>query len=115
MLAEFLQRAGFVQPGQSPRELPRWNYWVPFRRSLRVNPSVVSFRDDVKRLKHFQQPVLLVKGAGSTKWLHHIIDGLSETIPHSRVIEFPGGHAPHIVSMDKFIPALEKFQTESVK
>jgi pimeloyl-ACP methyl ester carboxylesterase len=115
MLAEFLHRAGFVQQGQSPRELPKWNYWVPFRRSLRINPSVVSFRDDVKRLKNFQPPVLLVKGTGSTKWLHHVIDGLAETIPHSRVIEFPGGHAPHIVSTDKFIPELEKFQSETGK
>ena len=115
MLAEFLLRVGLTTPGQDPRDLPRWNYWVPFRRSLRINPSVVSFRDDIKRLKNFQPPVLLVKGTGSTKWLHHIIDGLSETIPHSRVVEFPGGHAPHIVSTDKFISALEKFQSDSVK
>jgi pimeloyl-ACP methyl ester carboxylesterase len=115
MLAEFLLRAGLAAPGQDPRALPRWNYWVPFRRSLRINPSVVSFRDDIKRLKNFQPPVLLVKGTGSTKWLHHIIDGLSENIPHSRVVEFPGGHAPHIVSTDKFLSALEKFQSTSVK
>jgi pimeloyl-ACP methyl ester carboxylesterase len=111
MLAEFLLRAGFVLPGQSPRDLPKWNYWLPFRQSLRINPSVVSFRDDINRLKNFQPPVLLVKGTGSTGWLHHVIDVLSETLPHSRVIEFPGGHAPHIVSMDKFIPELEKFQS----
>ena len=73
------------------------------------------YRDDIKRLKDFQPPVLLVRGTGSTKWLHHIIDGLSETIPHARVVEFPGGHAPHIVSTDKFISALEKFQSDSVK
>jgi pimeloyl-ACP methyl ester carboxylesterase len=115
MLAEFLRRVGLATPGQDPRELPRWNYWVPFRRSLRINPSVVSFRDDIKRLKNFQPPVLLIKGTGSTKWLHQIIDGLSETIPHSRVLEFPGGHAPHIVSTDNFLSALEKFQSDSVK
>jgi pimeloyl-ACP methyl ester carboxylesterase len=115
MLAEFLIKAGFVQPGQSPRDLPKWNYWLPFRRSLRVNPSVVSFRDDVTRLQNFQPPVLLVKGTGSTAWLHRIIDGLSETIPHSHVVEFPGGHAPHIVSMDQFLPVLEKFQNEAGK
>jgi pimeloyl-ACP methyl ester carboxylesterase len=115
MLAEFLRRVGLATPGQDPRELPRWNYWVPFRRSLRINPSVVSFRDDIKRLKNFQPPVLLIKGTGSTKWLHQIIDGLSETIPHSRVLELPGGHAPHIVSTDNFLSALEKFQSDSVK
>ncbi len=115
MLAEFLTHAGFVQPGQSPRDLPQWNYWVPFRQSLRVNPFVVSFRDDVKRLKKFQPPVLLIKGTGSSSWLHHVIDGLFETIPHSRIVEFPGGHAAHIVSKDKFLPELEKFQNEAGK
>ena len=40
----------------------------------------------------------------------HIIDGLSITIPNSSVAEFPGGHASHIVSRDKFISELEKFQ-----
>ena len=115
MLEEFLQHAGFVQPGQSARDLPQWNYWIPFRRSLRINPSVVSFRDDVKRLKNFQPSVLLVKGTGSTPWLHLIIDELSDNIPHSRVVEFAGGHAPHIVSKDKFLIELEKFQNDTTK
>lgn len=110
MLAEFLQHAGFVQPGQSPRELPQWNYWIPFRQSLRINPSVVSFIDDVKRLRNFQPKVLLVRGTGSAKWLHHVIDALMENIPHARVVEFPGGHAPHIVSTGKFMSELENFQ-----
>lgn len=115
MLATFLQYAGFTQPGQSARDLPQWNYWVPFRQSLRINPSAVHFRDDVKRIKNFQPPVLLVKGTGSSRWLHHVIDGLSENLPHSRVVEYPGGHAPHIVTKDKFLAELEKFQNENAK
>lgn len=115
MLADFLVHAGFVAPGQSPRDLPQWNDWVHFRQSLRDNPFVVSYNDSAQRLRQFQPPVLLVKGTGSTRWLHHIIDGLSETLPHSRVLEFPGGHAPHIVSRDKFLPALEEFQKQSLK
>ena len=110
MLAGFLQRAGFVRPGQSARDLPQWNSWVPFRRSLRINPSVVSHRDELDRLKKFQPPVLLVKGTGSTPWLHQIINLLSENIPHAQVVEYPGGHAPHIVSRDSFLVDLEKFQ-----
>jgi pimeloyl-ACP methyl ester carboxylesterase len=115
MLAEFLIRAGFVQPGQSPRDLPKWNHWLPFRRSLLINPAVVTFRDDVKRLRSFQPPVLLVKGTGSTKWLHDVIDVLSENLSHSRVVEFPGGHAPHIASTDRFMIDLKKFLSETEK
>jgi pimeloyl-ACP methyl ester carboxylesterase len=115
MLAEHLKYAGFIQPGQSARELPQWNNWIPYRRSLRINPFVVSHHDDLERLKKFQPPTLLIKGTGSTEWLHHVIDGLSENIPNSQIVEFPGGHAPHIVSRDSFLVELEKFQNNTTQ
>jgi pimeloyl-ACP methyl ester carboxylesterase len=115
MLAEFLKNAGFVQPGQSARELPQWDNWITFKRSLRVNPFVATHQDDVERLRNFKSPTLLVKGTGSTAWLHHVIDGLSESIPNSRVVEFMGGHAPHIVSRDSFLVELEKFHTQTIQ
>lgn len=110
MLAEFLQHAGFIKPGQSARELPQWNNWVPFRKSLRNSPTVVNYTDDLKRLQNLQAPTLLVKGTGSSLWLHQIIDKLAKNIPHSLIVEFPGGHAPQIVSMNKFMTELERFQ-----
>lgn len=115
MLAAFLQEAGFVKPGESPRNLPQWTQWLPFRQSLRNSPAIVAQRDKLKRLQDFKQPVLLVKGTGSAPFLHHIIDGLSSNLPNSHIIELPGGHAPHIVSRDKFLLDLEKFQKESSK
>ncbi len=113
MLAAFLQHAGLVRPGTSAREMPQWNDWVPFRQSLRANPYAVSHKDEGQRLKNFQAPTLLVKGTGSTAFLHRIIEGLSENMPQARVVEFPGGHAPHIVSMDAFLEALEQFHNEA--
>lgn len=114
-LAEFLKHAGFLKPGQSARELPQWNNWVTFRQSLRNCPAVVTYTDDIKRLQNFEVPTLLIKGTGSSPWLHQVINGLANNIPHSRVIEFPGGHAPHIVSLEKFMKELEKFQNDSIK
>lgn len=111
MLADFLVHAGFVPPGKSARDLPQWSRWVNFRQSLRDNPYAVLHSDSIQRLKKFNMPTLLVKGTGSTKWLHSIIDVLAENIPHSRVVEYPGGHAPHIATTDKFLEELEKFQT----
>lgn len=115
MLAAFLQEAGFVSPGQSPRDLPQWKGWVPFRRSLRCNPYVVTFRDSKERLRKFIPPVLLVKGTGSAPWLHQVIVALSENLPNSRTVEYPGGHAPHIVTRDKFLSELESFQKRNGK
>lgn len=112
MLASFLLHAGLVPHGQEPRETPQWKGWLPYRQSLRNNPYVVSFDDSIERLKKFQPPVLLVKGTGSTQWLHRVIDGLSENLPHSKTVEYPGGHAPHLVSQDRFLQDLEKFQKQ---
>ncbi len=50
----------------------------------------------------FQRPVL-VKGTGSAKFLYQIIDALAVQLPHAQVVEMPTGHAPHIVSMDRFL------------
>jgi pimeloyl-ACP methyl ester carboxylesterase len=112
MLADFLLHAGLVPPGQSARNLLQWNNWVQFRQSLRSNPSTVTYNDSVQRLKRFQPPVLLIKGTGSVRWLHNVIDGLLQNIPNTRVSEFPGGHAPHLVSREKFLLELENFQKQ---
>jgi pimeloyl-ACP methyl ester carboxylesterase len=110
MLAAFLQEVGLVKPGQSARDLPQWQQWLPFKQSLRNSPAVVTHSDDLKRLQDFKSPVLLIKGTGSAPYLHKIIDGLYSNLPNAQVIELPGGHAPHIVSRDQFFLDLENFQ-----
>lgn len=113
MLVKFLVHAGFTQEGQSAKELPQWELWNSFRNSLRIVPYVVSHHDEANRLHQFQRPTLLVKGSGSTTIMHQIIDLLGEAIPQSKVVEFPGGHAPHIVSRDMFMKELEKFRSDN--
>lgn len=112
MLASFLVNAGLVPPGRQPRQIAQWSNWVPFRQSLRNNPYVISFDDSIERLKELIAPVLLVRGTGSTKWLHHIIDGLAQNLPNARVVEYLGGHAPHLVSRDRFLEELEAFHRQ---
>jgi pimeloyl-ACP methyl ester carboxylesterase len=111
MLDEFLQSVGFVQKGESVRKLPQWNTWLPFKQSLRNNPYVVRHNDNTEKLKAFTKPVLLVKGTGSAKFLHQIIDTLHKYFPHSKVTEMPAGHAPHLVSSDRFLNEMKEFQT----
>ena len=110
MLAEFLQEVGFVKQGESPRDLPQWQEWLPFKKSLQNGPAVVTHKDKLKRLQDFMPLVLLIKGTGSAPFLHRIIDELALNLPHSHVIEMPAGHAPHIVSRDRFLIELENFQ-----
>jgi len=109
MLDHFLQHAGFTEEGKSARELPQWEKWIPFRQSLRNCPAAVNFEDDKQRLRNFAKPTLLVKGTGSAAWLHNIIDELSRNLPNSRIVEFPGAHAPHLASREFFLNELSKF------
>lgn len=108
MLSGFLREVGLVKPGQSPGELPQWQQWLPYKQSLRNSTAVVEHNDSLSRLRNITFPVLLVKGTGSAKFLHNIIDVLGSELPDSRVIELDGGHAPHIVSRDKFMQETEK-------
>ena len=108
-LALFARMAGFVPPGLNPRDMPGWPSWVAHRQSLRNVPIVLKHEDSVGRLKNIQCPVLLVKGTGSSKFLHDVIDALAGHIPHAEIAEWPAGHAPHIVSMEPFLDRLVKF------
>ncbi|WPP49052.1 alpha/beta fold hydrolase [Catalinimonas niigatensis] len=112
MLAAFLRDAGVLREGQSAQEHPMWPQWITYRQALQNLPAIYTQRDDLKRLQNFQVPVMLVKGGGSSPNLHLIIDELAAHMPNANLIEMPGGHLPHIVSMDSFLTALENFQNE---
>ncbi len=109
-LEQFAVAVGLSPPGQSPRKLPQWPLWVQHRRSLRNNPFVIAHEDDIKRVAEFKPPVLLIKGTGSAKFLHQVIDVLAEEFPDARIVEMPAGHAPQIVSMDRFLEEVDQFQ-----
>ncbi|HEY3419085.1 MAG TPA: alpha/beta hydrolase [Methanomassiliicoccales archaeon] len=106
----FLHGAGIVPNDTDPKSLPPWPGWVLHRQSLLNTRASMEHMDDPKRLGGLHMPVLLVKGTGSAKWLHGVIDVLARDLPESRVIELPGGHAPQLASMERFLKELEEFQ-----
>lgn len=109
-LDSFLSQAGFAVPGKSLRDLPQWPGWVKHRRSLLTGDAAWAHRDSLDRLHAFDRPVLLVKGTGSSHFLHRIIDALAGALPRAEVLELPGGHAPQLVAMDAFLARLATFQ-----
>lgn len=109
-LGQFAQAVGLIPPGKSPDKLPQWPLWMRHRQSLLNTSAPFRHRDDPARLCAFHLPVLLVKGKGSAKFLHQIIDALAAHLPNAQVVEMPAGHAPHIVSMDFFLEKLVLFQ-----
>ena len=107
----FTHFAGFVPEGADARALPQWPLWVQHRQSLRTGNIAFRHEDDIQRVRDFQKPVLLFKGEGSSPFLHEIIDILGEEFPNASVETLPGGHAPQIASMDKFMNIVDSFLT----
>jgi pimeloyl-ACP methyl ester carboxylesterase len=112
-LESFLSFAGFARPGSSIRDLPQWKAWVTYRQSLRSNSAVYKHVDKRDRLRAFDRPVLLVKGTGSSYFLHQIVETSAVEFPNARLVEFPGGHAPHLASRDQFLNAVQAFWSEN--
>lgn len=110
-LATFAHQAAFVPPDRDPRTMPQWPVWVKHRRSLRNGGAEWKHTDTAERLRAFDKPVLLVKGTGSSHFLHQIVAGLAETLPRAQVVELPGGHAPQIVAEGAFLEEIGRFQT----
>jgi hypothetical protein len=110
MLVMFMQNVGLLKPGQKVQDILQWPLWKSYKLALRNSPAILEQNDNPERLRSFQPPVLLIKGTSSAKFLHDIIDQLAVSFPHDEVSEFREGHAPHIISMDKFLDKLSSFQ-----
>lgn len=109
-LVTFLHGAGIVPLERNPRDVPAWPSWVRHRRSLLAGDAPWTHTDTRARLAAFDRPVLLVKGTGSSHFLHRIIDALASALPRSETIELPGGHSPQLVAMDDFLARMSAFQ-----
>lgn len=108
-LAWFTHFAGFVPQHVDPRTLPPWPSWSVHKQSLRIGDAAFRHEDELELARSFTKPVLLVKGSGSAEFLHAIIDTLDRIFPNGSTVEFPGGHAPHIISMQPFMETLTAF------
>ena len=108
-LAWFTHFAGFVPPTVDPRTLPMWPSWSEHKQSLRNGDAVFHHNDDISLVRNFPKPVLLVKGTGSSDFLHEIIQILSEEFQNVQLLELPGGHAPQLVSMNPFMDRFVNF------
>jgi pimeloyl-ACP methyl ester carboxylesterase len=111
-LVEFASIAGLVSGEVDPRTQPQWIVWSEHRQSLRIGDIEFRHEDNIERIHKFDKPVLLVKGEGSNSNYHEIADELSGEFPKARVVTFPGGHAPHLVSKRPFLEEFARFLSE---
>lgn len=102
----------FVPEDVDPRRLPQWPVWFQHRQSLRIGDIEYRHEDSIELARRFEKPALLVKGEGSNPYVHDITAALAEELPNARVASFPGGHAPHIESMQPFLEKFTRFLSE---
>lgn len=107
-LAEFLQLAGLIQPGEDARQHPAWDRWLPHRMALSWQSEELDRSGrSVDELVNIRCPVLLVSGNVTADPEKRVVDVLAERLPNAAVVELPGDHAAHIQSIDAFMEALE--------
>jgi pimeloyl-ACP methyl ester carboxylesterase len=112
-LEAFVRLVALSPPGMAPQELPQWGMWMEHRRSLLSTTAPLDHLDDIDRLRAFDRPVLLVTGTGTSSFLRRIHDRLAAHLPHVSTVEMPAGHAPQLVSMDRFLSELERFHARA--
>jgi pimeloyl-ACP methyl ester carboxylesterase len=112
-LEQFVRAVGLCPPGKAVRDLSQWPVWLRHRQSLCNSGAAFHHEDDPARLRAFYRPVLLVKGTGSAEFLHQVVDALAAQLPNAQTVELPGGHAPQIVSMDRFLERLALFHSSA--
>jgi pimeloyl-ACP methyl ester carboxylesterase len=112
-LEQFVRAVGLCPPGKAGRDLPQWPVWLRHRQSLCNTGAAFHHEDDPAGLRTFYRPVLLVKGTGSAEFLHQVVDALAAQLPNAQTMELPGGHAPQIVSMDRFLERLALFHNSA--
>lgn len=108
-LADAMHVFKMVPQATDPRTLPEWPVWSAHRQSLRLADAEFRHEDSMELLRRFDKPVLLVKGEGSNQYTHDIAGVLAEELPDASVVTFPGGHAPHLESLQPFLEQLVQF------
>lgn len=113
-LEEFICSIGLCPEDASPKDLPQWPSWSANRLALRSIRAALGHSDDVARLNGFERPVLIVKGEGSAPFMHQIADALAFELRRAKLLTLPSGHAPHLVSREKFLDHMVAFQKGNI-
>jgi pimeloyl-ACP methyl ester carboxylesterase len=108
-LVAFLRSLGVPDPRPPRADEPGWTTWLARKASLRGLRAIQEHRDDVRRLKTFDRPVLLVTGSNTTAFHRRVNDILAAHLPLIQRAELPGGHAAAIEEYAAFSAILRDF------
>jgi len=86
-----------------------WKAWASSRSALRGFSVVADHADDVRRLKSFRRPVLIMTGFNTISFHRRIDDILATHLPMVERAELPGDHGAPVALQAEFISTIKAF------
>jgi len=86
-----------------------WQEWEARRAALRGLSAIAKMHGDIKQLKSFRKPVLIVTGKNTASFHRRIDDILAVECPLVERLELPGNHAAVVTAQEEFLNGLRSF------
>src|SRR5215470_18412666 len=86
-----------------------WQEWVARRGALRGLSAITQLQGNLKQLKTFGKPVLIVTGRNTVSFHRRIDEILAVQCPVVERVELPGNHASVVTAQDEFLKSLRSF------
>jgi pimeloyl-ACP methyl ester carboxylesterase len=88
---------------------PLWKTWIKQKNRLRGLSAVGNYKIDLKKLRQFQRPVLIVTGTQTVPFHKRIDELLTVEFSFAKAANIQGGHAAVNTNAKEFIDCLLKF------
>jgi len=86
-----------------------WQEWVARRAALRGLSAIAKMQGDMRQLRSFRKPVLIVTGKNTVSFHRRIDDILAVEYPLAERLELPGNHAAVLTAQEEFLNGLRSF------
>ena len=90
-------------------EHPLWKTWIEQKNRLRGLSGVSNYKIDLKKLRQFQKPVLIVTGTQTVPFHKRIDELLTVGFAFAKAANIQGGHTAVNTNAREFIECLLKF------
>lgn len=93
----------------SMRQHPQWATWVKQKNRLRGLSGVRKYKISLKKLHHFQKPVLIITGTQTVPFHKRINELLTEEFPVAKEVSIQSGHAIPATAPKELVKSLLEF------
>ena len=91
------------------RQHPLWTTWIKQKNRLRGLSATGKYKISLKKLHHFQKPVLIITGTQTVPFHKRINELLAAVFPFAKTASIQGGHTAVNTNPNEFIKSLLEF------